>query len=72
MENQESRDIIIGDVIDKSGKAKYNIEKRKPKVYGIISNIMEIINEIHLSHCKVMAGQVMLLNGILYNSEACH
>ena len=75
MENS-NQEKYLGDVIDKSGKAKYNIEKRKSKGFGIISNILAIINEIPLSQWKVMAGlrmrQAMLLNGILYNSEAWH
>ena len=38
----------LGDVIDKSGKSKIDIEKRKSKGYGIISDILAIINEIPL------------------------
>ena len=69
--NQET---YLGDLIDKSGKARTNIEKRKSKGYGIIANILAIINEIPLAHWKIEAGlklrQAMLINGILYNSEA--
>ena len=42
----------LGDVRDKSGKIKYNIEKRKSKGYGIISNIRAIINEISFPSSK--------------------
>ena len=69
--NQET---YLGDVIDKSGKARINIEKRKAKGFGIVANILAIINEIPLAHWKIEAGlrlrQAMLVNGILYNSEA--
>ena len=42
----------LGDVIDKSGKSKINIDKRKSKGYEIISNILAISNEIpHLIGC---------------------
>ena len=70
------QETYLGDIIDKSGKARPNIEKRKSKGYGIIANIFAIINEIPLAHWKIEAGlrlrQAMLVNGILYNSEAWH
>ena len=70
------QETYLGDIIDKSGKARPNIEKRKSKGYGIIANIIAIINEIPLAHWKIEAGlrlrQAMLVNGILYNSEAWH
>ena len=64
----------LGDIIDNSGKSKPNIEKRKSRGFGIVANILAIINEIPLAHWKVEAGlqlrQAMLINGLLYNSEA--
>ena len=64
----------LGDIIDKTGKPRPNIEKRKQKGYGIIANILAIINEIPLAHLKIEAGlklrEALLINGILFNSEA--
>ena len=64
----------LGDIIHESGKVRHNIERRKSKGYGIIANILAIVNEIPLAHWKVEAGlklrQAMLINGVLFNSEA--
>ena len=64
----------LGDIIDKTGKQRPNIEKRKQKGFGIIANILAIINEIPLAHLKIEAGlklrEALFINGILYNSEA--
>ena len=69
--NQET---YLGDLIDKSGKSRPNIEKRRSKGYGITANILAIINEIPLAHWKIESGlrlrQAMLINGMLFNSEA--
>ena len=57
-------------------KIKHNIEARKNKGYGIVANILAIINEVPLAHWKIDAGlqlrQAMLINGTLFNSEAWH
>ena len=75
MENSD-RETYLGDIIDKSAKARPNIEKRKAKGYGAINDILAIVNEIPLSHWKVQAGlhlrQAMLVNGTMFNSEAWH
>ena len=71
--NQET---YLGDLIDKSGKVRPNIEKRRSKGYGIAANILAIINEIPLAHWKIESGlrlrQAMLINAMLFNSEAWH
>ena len=71
--NQET---YLGDTIDRSEKIKANIEKRKAKGYGIVSEILAIVTEVPLAHWKIEAGlslrQAMLLNGTLFNSEAWH
>ena len=71
-----SKEKYLGDYIDKNGSLRTNIENRKSKGYGIITNILAIINEIPLAHWKVQAGlrlrQAMLINGILFNIEAWH
>ena len=69
--NQEK---YLGDFLDKKGTCRPNIEKRKLKGFSIISCILAIVNEVPLGHRKIQAGlslrQAMLLNGILFNSEA--
>ena len=66
----------LGDVIDKSAKATKNIEKRKNRGYGTITDILTIVSDIPLAHWRIQAGlnlrQAMLINGTLFNSEAWH
>ena len=63
----------LGDDIDKSGKVKASIEKRKAKGYGIASEITAITDDIPLGQWRIQAGimlrQAMLVNGTLFNSE---
>ena len=74
--NTSNQEKYLGDFIDKTGSSRPNIEHRKSKGRAIISTIMAIINEIPLAHWKIQAGlslrQAMLINGILFNSEAWH
>ena len=71
-----NREKYLGDLVDKSGSNKVNIEARQAKGYGIVTNILAIINEIPLSHWRVEAGlrlrQALFVNGCLFNSEAWH
>ena len=73
---QSKSEKYLGDIVDKSGKNKANIEARQAKGYGIVTNILAIINEIPLGHWRVEAGlrlrQAMLVNGCLFNSEVWH
>ena len=66
----------LGDIIDNSGKVTANIEERRGKGFAIVNEILTIIEEIPLGKYKIEIGlilrQAMLLNGILYNSEAWH
>ena len=75
MKNSE-REKYLGDYIDKSGKIKATIDDRISKGWGILSEIKAIINEVPLGKYKVEIGlqlrQAMLVNGLLYNSEAWH
>jgi hypothetical protein len=52
------------------------IEDKKNKGYGMVAEILAIINEIPLGQYKMEIGlklrQAMLLNGLLFNSEAWH
>ena len=66
----------LGDIIDKSGKIQTTIDKRLKRGEGIISEILSILSEIPLGKYKTEAALklrvAMLLNGVLYNSEAWH
>ena len=66
----------LGDVIDKSGKIQETINKRLKRGEGIISEILSILSEIPLGKYKIEAAlklrEAMLLNGVLFNSEAWH
>ena len=73
---QSKREKYLGDLVDITGKLRPNIEARQAKGFGIVNNILAIINEIPLGHWRVEAGlrlrQAMLINGCLFNSEAWH
>ena len=66
----------LGDTIHKSGNIDETIEKRKNKGEGIIAEILSIISDIPLGKHKIEVAlklrEAMLINGILYNSEAWH
>ena len=66
----------LGDVIHKSGMLKHTVEARVAKGYGAVSTILAIISEIPLGSWRIKAGlqlrQGLLLNSILFNSEAWH
>ena len=70
------REKYLGDIIDKDGRIQATIESRKSKGQGITTGIMSIIDEIPLGKHRVDVAfklrEVMLLNGILFNSEAWH
>ena len=63
----------LGDIAHKNGKSRATIVERISKGYGILSNIVALINEVPLGHRRIEIGlefrQAWLLNGILYNSE---
>ena len=71
-----SKEKYLGDIIDKSGKISNTVEDRRNKGFGIVSEILAIVNDIPLGKYKMEIGlmlrQAMLLNGILFNSEAWH
>ena len=70
------QETYLGDIIDKSGSIRPNIEKRKSKGYGMISQILAIISDLPLGHWRTESGlrlrQAMFINGTLFNSEAWH
>jgi hypothetical protein len=71
-----TREKYLGDYIDTTGKIKATLDDRIQKGYGILSEIRAIINEVPLGKYRLEIGlqfrQAMLLNGILFNSEAWH
>ena len=71
--NQET---YLGDKIDRKISIKETIKSRISKGFGAVSNILAIVNEVPLAHWRIEAGlqlrQAMLLNSILFNSEAWH
>ena len=73
---ESNRQKYLGDIVDKSGKIKNTIEDRKSKGFGIVSDILAILNDIPLGKHKIEIGlmlrQAMLINGVLFNSEAWH
>ena len=75
MKNSD-KEKYLGDFIEKSGKSKSTLEDRAGKGWGILSEIKAILNEVPLGKYKVEIGlqlrQAMLVNGLLFNSEAWH
>ena len=73
---ESKQEKYLGDYITSSGKMDTTIEDRKNKGYGIVAEILAILDDIPLGKYKMEIGlmlrQAMLLNGILYNSEAWH
>ena len=71
--NQEK---YLGDTVNFSGKIRATIEERRNKAVAIVAEILAILEDIPLGKYKMEIGlklrQAMLLNGVLYNSEAWH
>ena len=63
----------LGEVIHENGKQHATIVERLSKGYGILSNILALIDHIPLGYRRVQIGlelrQAWLINGLLYNSE---
>ena len=64
----------LGDFISNTGKNKENIQSRINRGYGIVADILAILEEVPLGKHKIEIGlllrQSLFLNGILFNSEA--
>ena len=71
-----SQEKYLGDILTDDGKIQKTIEDRKAKGFGLNSQILAILSEVPLGKFKVQMGlhlrQAMLINGMLYNSEAWH
>ena len=74
--NDSESEKCLGDIVDKSGKIKATISEKVAKGYGIISEIQAILKEVPLGKYKLETGlklsQAMLINVMLFNSEAWH
>ena len=67
----------LGEIIASGTRGNdVNIEKRKSKGIGIVSEILALIDEIPLGKYKTQMGLLLreawFMNGILYNSEVWH
>ena len=75
MKNSD-KEKYLGDQISKSGKVKETIDERVAKGYGIVAEILALLDEVPLGKYKLEIDlklrQAVLLNGVLYNSEAWH
>ena len=71
-----TKEKYLGDILHTNGKVKHTIEDRKNRAIAISAEILGIINDIPLGKYKMEIGlklrQAMLLNGVLFNSEAWH
>ena len=71
-----NKEKYLGDTVENTGKIQGTIDDRKTKGQGIVANIMSIINEIPFGKHRITVGlklrEAMLINGMLFNSEAWH
>ena len=71
-----TKEKYLGDIIHESGKIRHTVEERRDKGLAIVAEILAILDEIPLGKFKFEIGlklrQAMLINGILFNSEAWH
>ena len=69
-------DTYLGDKVHYSGNNKANIEARVAKGYGKVKTILAMLKEAPLGKARIQSGlilrEAMLINGILFNSEAWH
>ena len=74
--NESSQEKYLGDMINTTGSIKATVADRISRGHGIVSEIRAILNEVPLGSYKLEMGlhlrQAMLLNGLLFNSEAWH
>ena len=72
LENTKSEK-YLGDIISHDGKNEDNINERKNKAWGIVSQILAILSEVPFGKYEMQAALLMrnalFLNGILTNSQ---
>ena len=73
---ESKQEKYMGDQLHSSGKIKATIDDRTAKGYGIVSDILAILDEIPLGTYRLDIGlklrQAKFINGILFNSEGWH
>ena len=73
---ESKQEKYLGDFINSSGRIKVTIQERAAKGYGIVSDILAILDEIPLGSYRLDMGlklrQAKLINGMLYSSEGWH
>ena len=64
----------LGDQLNHTGKIKETIDEKVSKGFGIVNEILALIEEFPLGKYRLEVGlklrQAMLINGICFNSEA--
>ena len=74
--SDSNKEKYLGDFIHESGKIRETIEDRRGKGFGIVNEILAILEDVPLGKYKLEIGlklrQAMLLNGVLFNSEVWH
>ena len=74
--NSTDKDNYLGDIVHSSGQIRHTIEQRRDRGYAIVAEIIAILDDIPLGKYKIDIGlklrEAMLLNRILFNSEAWH
>ena len=74
--DDSEKEKYLGDFIDSTGTITSTIEDRKYKGYAMAAEIISILDEIPLGQHRMEIGlllrQAMLINSMLFNSEAWH
>lgn len=56
---ESKQEKYLGDIIHSSGKIKQTIFNRVAKRYGIISDIMSILDELPFGHRRIKTGLIL-------------
>ena len=69
-------DKYVGDIISSDGSNSDKVKERCDKGFGIINDIISILEELPLGPFHIPTGlklrEAMLLNGLIFNSESWH
>ena len=75
MQNSQ-KEVYLGDIVHYSGIIKHTVEARVCRGYGIVSEVMSILEEIPLGRHKtdmaLKLREAKLVGGMLHSSEAWH